>query len=111
VNRLEEGRKLDLDGASSPRGRATFGECPRFRTYDLVVVSISFNDDDYWRRTYLAFAVRPEVCNHADNVVESRVRALVYEEGRESAKRVDDEACFNRPVETCAGDEGEWPFV
>jgi hypothetical protein len=76
-----------------------------------VIISILFSNDDDLCRTHLAFTVRPKVCNHADDVVESRVRALIYEEGRESAKRIDDEACFNRSVETCAGDEGEGPFV
>lgn len=29
---------------------------------------------------YLAFAIGPEVRNHADNVIESSVGALVYQE-------------------------------
>jgi len=49
--------------------------------------------------TYLAFAICPEICNHANNIVQSSVGALVYQESDESADRVDDEAGFDGAVQ------------
>lgn len=74
-------------------GRTAFRESPRFRTYDL------------------ALAIGPEICHHADNVVQSRIGALVDQESTEGAEWVNDQAGFDGAVQTRAGDEGEWPFV
>jgi hypothetical protein len=60
--------------------------------------------------TYLAFAVCPEVGAHANNVIQSGIRALIYQERDESAQRVDDETCFNRPVQAGAREETQGPL-
>lgn len=49
----------------------------------------------------LAFAEPPEVYPHADDVVESRVRALVEEQRGEGAEGVDEEAGFDAAVHGC----------
>jgi hypothetical protein len=59
---------------------------------------------------HLAFAVGPEVGHHADDVVESRVGALVDEESTQCAQWVHDQACLDGAVQSSAGDEGEWVF-
>ena len=46
-------------------------------------------------RAYLAFTVGPEVRNHADDVVKTSIRALIYQEGDEGTERVDDQAGFD----------------
>jgi hypothetical protein len=60
--------------------------------------------------TYLAFAVRPKVRAHADDVVQAGVCALVDEECDEGAERVDDEAGLDGAVEAGACEEAEGPF-
>ena len=47
------------------------------------------------RRAYLAFAVCPEIRNHADDVIKTGVRALVYQEGDQGADGVDDKTGFD----------------
>jgi hypothetical protein len=44
---------------------------------------------------YLAFAVGPEICNHANNVVKTGVRALIYQEGDECADGIDNKTGFD----------------
>lgn len=60
--------------------------------------------------TYLAFAIRPKVRAHADDVVQASIGALVDQESDEGAKRVDDEAGLDGAVQTAACDEAEWPL-
>jgi hypothetical protein len=88
----EESRKLERKSrltflyTSSPCGRATLRQSPWLRANDF------------------SLTVRPEVRNHADDVVETRVGALVEEQCAERAKRVDDQARLNRAVQTGAGE-------
>jgi hypothetical protein len=71
---------------------ASLGQCPWLRADDL------------------SFTVRPEEANHADNVVQSCVGALVEQESRERAERVDDQAGLNGAVETSSCEKREGPF-
>ena len=59
---------------------------------------------------YLAFAVRPEVRHHADDVVEPAVGALVDEQRAQSAQRVHDQARLDAAVQPRAREEGERPL-
>ena len=54
-------------------------------------------------KTYLALAVSPKVGDHADDVVESRVCALVDEKRTQRTQRVDDQTSLDGPVKaaTC----------
>lgn len=60
--------------------------------------------------TYLAFAVGPEICNHANNVVKTGVRALVYQEGDECADGIDNKTGFDRSMETATSKQANGPF-
>lgn len=57
---------------------------------------------------HLPLAKRPEIRPHADQIVDARVRALVQQQRRQRAERVDDEAGFHAAVHHAAGDEGDW---
>lgn len=61
-------------------------------------------------RAYLAFTICPEVRNHADEVVQASVGALIDEQRNESAERVHDQAGFDGSMQSGAGEETEWPL-
>lgn len=63
-----------------------------------------------WEKTYLAFAVCPEIHAETDEVVDGRVRRLVHEDGGEDGEREEDEAELERAVQAGAGDEAEGPL-
>ena len=61
-------------------------------------------------RTHLAFAVRPEIRHHADDVVQPAVGALVDEQRAQGAQRVHDQAGLDAAVQPRAREEGERPL-
>ena len=60
--------------------------------------------------SYLAFAIRPKVGHHTDNVVETRVCALVDEKRTQRTHRVDNQAGFDRAMQSSTGEQRKWPF-
>lgn len=60
--------------------------------------------------SYLAFAICPKVGHHADNVVKTRVCALVDEKRTQRTQRVDNQAGFNRAMQSRTGEQGQRPF-
>jgi hypothetical protein len=58
----------------------------------------------------LALAVGPEVRNHADDVVQAGVGALVEKQGAERTDGVDDQAGLDGAVQSSAGEKRERPF-
>jgi hypothetical protein len=76
----------------SPRRRSPLRQRPRLRTNDF------------------SFTVGPKVRNHADNVVQARICALVDEQCAKGAQRVHDKAGFDGAVETGACEQGQRPF-
>lgn len=92
IARRVGGRWWSLNVAPSGGGTALW-ESPRFGTHDL------------------ALAVGPEICHHANNVVQSRVGTLVEQESAEGAEGIDNQAGFDGAVQTGACDEGERPLV
>lgn len=61
-------------------------------------------------KTYLALAVRPKVSDHADDVVESRVCALVDEDRTQRTQWVDDQTSFDGPVQTATCKQRQRPL-
>lgn len=59
---------------------------------------------------HLPLTKRPEIHPHAHQIIDARVRALVQQQRRQRAERVDDEAGFHAAVHHAAGDEGGWVF-
>ena len=59
---------------------------------------------------YLAFAICPKVDNHADEVVDGGICALVEEGCTQRREREEGEAEFERAVERRASDESQGPF-
>jgi hypothetical protein len=82
-------RGLRLGAATGP---AALGQSPRLGTY------------------YLAFAIGHKVDDHADQVVEGGVGALVHEDRGERRQRQDGEAELERAVDGAAGEEAKWPL-
>lgn len=62
------------------------------------------------KKTYLAFAIGPEIDAEADKVVDGRVRGLVHEDGGEDGEGQEDEAKLKGAVQAGAGDGGEGPL-
>lgn len=60
--------------------------------------------------TYLSLAIRPEVCTHANDVVQSRVGALVNQERAQSTQRVYYQAGLDGSVESGASEQRQRPF-
>lgn len=68
-----------------------------------------------WQRPWLrannlSLAICPEIRNHADDVVQARVCALVDEQCAQCAERVDNQTGLNGAVQTGTGEQWQWPF-
>jgi hypothetical protein len=62
------------------------------------------------RGIYLAFAVCDKVNDHADHVVDGRVRCLIHESSHESHEGQESEADLEGPVDGGASDEAQRPL-
>ena len=60
--------------------------------------------------TYLSFAVTPEIDNHADEIVDGGICALVDESSTKCREWNDRQTQFQRAMESRASDEIERPF-
>lgn len=96
-----------LYGPSS--GGAALGESPGFGADNLIWSQPGLRSDELCS-TYLAFAVCPEVRNHADNIVQTGIGTLVYQEGNERAEGVDNEASFDGAMQSRTGEHSERPL-
>ena len=67
---------------------------------------------EYWREenTHLSFRKSPKVDSHANQIVQSGIRALVQQQCGKCRERVQHQSCFDAAVYRRAGDEPERPL-
>lgn len=60
--------------------------------------------------TYLAFAESPEICTHAHQIIQARIRRLVHEQAGECGQRENGKAELDGSVDAGAGEQGQRPL-